>query len=63
MKGYKTDIEKDAINNTNFRKVLYSSKHIQLVLMSLSPREEIGEEIHPKMINSFVLKPVMENAL
>lgn len=48
MKGYKTEIEKDTINNTNFRKVLYSSKHIQLVLMSLLPREEIGEEIHPE---------------
>jgi mannose-6-phosphate isomerase-like protein (cupin superfamily) len=46
MKGYKTGIEKDTIDNSNFRKVLYSSKHIQLVLMSLSPGEEIGKEIH-----------------
>ena len=46
MKGYKTGIEKDTIDNSSFRKVLYSSKHIQLVLRSLLPGEEIGQEIH-----------------
>ena len=46
MKGYKTNIEKDTIDNNNFRKVLYTSKHIQLVLMTLQPGEEIGEEVH-----------------
>ena len=46
MKGYKTNIEKDTIENNNFRKVLYTSKHIQLVLMTLQPGEEIGEEVH-----------------
>ncbi|MGZ5548841.1 MAG: cupin domain-containing protein, partial [Nitrososphaeraceae archaeon] len=46
MKGYKTNIEKDTLDNNNFRKVLYTSKHVQLVLMSLRPSEEIGEEIH-----------------
>jgi mannose-6-phosphate isomerase-like protein (cupin superfamily) len=46
MKGYITNIEKDAIANENFRKVLYTSKNSQLVLMSLLPGEEIGEEIH-----------------
>lgn len=46
MKGFKTNIEKAAIENTNFRKVLYTSRHLQLVLMSLLPGEEIGSEIH-----------------
>ena len=46
MKGYKTNIEKDTLDNNNFRKVLYTSKHIQLVLMTLRPGEEIGEEVH-----------------
>jgi mannose-6-phosphate isomerase-like protein (cupin superfamily) len=47
MKGYFTNIEKDTLENENFRKVLYTSKHSQLVLMSLKPREEIGMEVHP----------------
>lgn len=47
MKGFKINIDKIARDNTNFRKVLYTSKHSQLVLMSLQPQEEIGEEIHP----------------
>ncbi len=47
MKGFKTTIEKDTLHNHNFRKVLYTSKHSQLVLMCLKPREEIGDEIHP----------------
>jgi mannose-6-phosphate isomerase-like protein (cupin superfamily) len=46
MKGFKSDIEKDTLENNNFRKVLYSGKHLQLVLMSLKAGEEIGEEIH-----------------
>ena len=46
MKGYITNIEEDSIKNENFRKVLYTSKNSQLVLMSLNPKEDIGEEIH-----------------
>lgn len=46
MIGFSTNIEKDALENTNFRKVLYTGKQSQLVLMSLKPREEIGLEIH-----------------
>jgi len=46
MKGYNANIEKDTIANTNFRKVLYTGKHSQLVLMSLKPGEEIGMEVH-----------------
>lgn len=47
MKGYKTNIEKDTLENENFRKVLYTAAHSQLVLMSLKSGEEIGMEVHP----------------
>jgi len=46
MKGFCSNIEKDSLGNENFRKVLYTGKHSQLVLMSLAPNEEIGTEIH-----------------
>jgi len=45
----------------NFRKVLYTGQHMQLVLMTLTPGEEIGEETHLKAINSFGLKVEPEN--
>jgi mannose-6-phosphate isomerase-like protein (cupin superfamily) len=48
MKGFFTNIEKETVENENFRKVLYTSKHSQLVLMSLKPKEEIGMEVHPE---------------
>ncbi len=47
MKGFHTNIEKDSVENNNFRKVLYTGKHSQLVLMSLKPLEDIGSEVHP----------------
>jgi mannose-6-phosphate isomerase-like protein (cupin superfamily) len=47
MKGFNANIEKETLANTNFRKVLYTAKHCQLVLMSLRPNEEIGMEVHP----------------
>ena len=46
MKGYVDNIEKLALENENFREVLYTDKKSQLVLMSLRPEEEIGEEVH-----------------
>lgn len=46
-KGYFENIEKLTLENKNFRKVLYTSKHSQLVLMNLKPGEDIGVEIHP----------------
>jgi len=46
MHGYKDNIEKLTLENENFRKVLYSGPHSQLVLMSLRPNEEIGMEVH-----------------
>jgi mannose-6-phosphate isomerase-like protein (cupin superfamily) len=47
MKGYKDNIEKLTLENENFREVLYTGKHSQLVLMSLRAKEEIGMETHP----------------
>ncbi|HEU0051348.1 MAG TPA: cupin domain-containing protein [Patescibacteria group bacterium] len=47
MKGFITNIEKETLDNKNYRKVLYTAKHSQLVLMSLKPKEEIGMETHP----------------
>lgn len=47
MKGYVTNIEKETETNESFRKVLYTAKHSQLVLMTLRPGEEIGQEVHP----------------
>jgi mannose-6-phosphate isomerase-like protein (cupin superfamily) len=44
--GYVTNIEKDSLDNENFRKVLYTAKNSQLVLMSLKPKEDIGMEVH-----------------
>lgn len=46
MKGYIANIEKLSLENENFRKVLYTDKNSQLVLMSLLAGEEIGEEVH-----------------
>jgi len=46
LKGYVGNIERETTKNTDFRRVLYTGKHSQLVLMSLKPGEEIGEETH-----------------
>lgn len=46
MKGYTSNIEKLSLENSNFRKVLYTDMNSQLVIMSLLPGEDIGEEIH-----------------
>lgn len=46
MKGFVGDIETLGKDNENFRHVLYTGQHSQLVLMSLLPGEEIGEEVH-----------------
>lgn len=46
MRGFNANIEEETLKNKNFRKVLYTSKHSQLVLMSLKPDEEIGMEVH-----------------
>ncbi|MDD5098950.1 MAG: cupin domain-containing protein [Candidatus Colwellbacteria bacterium] len=46
MKGFVDNIEKLTIENDNFRKVLYTAKNSQLVLMSIAPNDDIGEEVH-----------------
>jgi len=46
MKGFYGNIEKETLANNNFRKVLFTGKHAQLVVMSLKPGEDIGLEVH-----------------
>ncbi|MDD5305248.1 MAG: cupin domain-containing protein [Elusimicrobia bacterium] len=46
MKGFMKDIESLAVKNDEFRRVLYTSKNSQLVVMALKPKEEIGAEVH-----------------
>jgi mannose-6-phosphate isomerase-like protein (cupin superfamily) len=46
MKGFVEDIEDMTERNGNFRRVVYTGKHLQLVLMSIRPGEDIGEEVH-----------------
>lgn len=46
MKGYCDNIEKRTVENEDFRRVLYTGHNLQLVLMTLKPDEEIGEEVH-----------------
>lgn len=46
MKGFVDDIEQSTKENSDFRRVLYTGKNLQLVLMSLQPGEDIGEEVH-----------------
>ncbi len=46
MKGYNGNIEELTLQNDDFRRVLYTHTHSQLVLMSLQPNEDIGSEVH-----------------
>ena len=46
MKGFVQDIENLAIQNSEFRRVLYTARHCQLVVMALKANEEIGAEVH-----------------
>ncbi|HLC44583.1 MAG: cupin [Candidatus Doudnabacteria bacterium RIFCSPHIGHO2_01_FULL_50_11] len=46
MKGYVENIERQTGENKNFRRVIYTAKFSQLVLMHLGPREDIGDEVH-----------------
>ena len=46
MKGFVKDIESLAVGNEEFRRVLYTAKHCQVVLMALKPKEDIGAEVH-----------------
>ncbi|MBK6797381.1 MAG: cupin domain-containing protein [Acidobacteria bacterium] len=46
MKGFVQDIEQIAVKNESFRRVLYTARNCQLVVMALKPGEEIGAEVH-----------------
>lgn len=51
--GYIVNIEELTVENTSFRKVLYTTPEMQLVLMSLKPGEDIGSEVHPNITQFF----------
>ena len=53
MTGFYANIEKDTLENNFFRKVIFTGKYTQLVLMSLKPKEEIGFEVHEKVDQFF----------
>ena len=53
MTGYVGHIEKETLDNKFFRKVLFTGKHNQLVVMCLQPNEEIGRELHPNIDQFF----------
>lgn len=53
MTGYLDNIEKRTLENTNFRRVLYTGQHAQLVVMSLQPSEDIGQEVH-EIVDQFI---------
>lgn len=53
MKAYLIDIEKKTLQNEYFREVLYTAQHSQLVVMSLQPKEDIGEEVH-EIVDQFI---------
>jgi mannose-6-phosphate isomerase-like protein (cupin superfamily) len=53
MNEYVGPIEKLTLDNTYFRKVLFTGKHAQLVVMCLLPAEEIGDEVHPNVDQFF----------
>jgi mannose-6-phosphate isomerase-like protein (cupin superfamily) len=56
MTGYVGSIEKQTLKNSYFRQVLFTGKHAQLVVMCLSPGEEIGNEVHPNVDQFFRLE-------
>lgn len=59
MAGFVTNIEQDTLGNDNFRKVIFTAPHSQLVLMSLLPNEEIGMETHDNVDQFFRIEKGM----
>jgi mannose-6-phosphate isomerase-like protein (cupin superfamily) len=53
MTGYVGAIEKQTLESTYFRQVLFTAQHAQLVVMCLRPGDEIGNEVHPKVDQFF----------
>jgi len=56
LQGFVGDIEELAEKNSDFRRVLYTGKKLQLVVMTLKPGEEIGEEVHADGDQFFLLE-------
>jgi mannose-6-phosphate isomerase-like protein (cupin superfamily) len=56
MSEYVVHIERQTLANTNFRQVLFTGAHTQLVLMCLEPGEQIGGEVHPNVDQFFRLE-------
>lgn len=56
MKGFVDDIEELTENNSDFRRVLYTAKKMQLVVMTLNPGEDIGKEVHKDIDQFFRLE-------
>ena len=63
MNGYVIPIERETRKNADFRRVLYTGKHSQLVLMSLKPGEEIGEETHEDVDQFFRFEAGVGNVI
>jgi mannose-6-phosphate isomerase-like protein (cupin superfamily) len=63
MTGYISDILEETTLNENFRKVLYTGVHMQLVVMSLKPGEEIGEEVHDSVDQFFRIEEGIATAI
>lgn len=59
MTGYVANIDKETIENNNFRKVLYTGAHAQLVVMSLGVGENIGKEVHQNVDQFFRIEDGM----
>ena len=55
MKGFCDDIEKLTEENGDFRRVIYTGKNLQLVLMAIEPGEEIGEEVHDDPVQRYAV--------
>lgn len=52
MEAYSGNIEQETLDNVFFRKVLFTGKHSQLVVMCINPGEDIGDEMH-KSVDQF----------
>ena len=61
--GYTENIQKKTLENTNFREVLYTGAHMQLVVMSLKPLEDIGMEVHPNVDQFFRIEKGQAKAI
>ncbi|HVZ67057.1 MAG TPA: cupin domain-containing protein [Patescibacteria group bacterium] len=53
MEGFIGNIEKETLDNSDFRRVLFTGQHAQVVLMSLKPKEDIGMEVH-EIVDQFI---------